>query len=154
MQLASEVEEKCQSTFDEAQEIAERLSLNDIMMHIHMLVADNGWDKGDRESRVSALQGYLIGVLFSLFLQENGEAARAQAHLVLRLTSGGRAPLADEFDSMLKEAQRILPASVTSKKNLMNRILSPFNVVRQVLPFVGKPRFSKELQRALSSHGV
>jgi tetratricopeptide (TPR) repeat protein len=154
VQLASEVEEKCQSTFDEAQEIAERLSLNDIMMHIHMLVADNGWDKGDRESRVSALQGYLIGVLFSLFLQENGEAARAQAHLVLRLTSGGRAPLADEFDSMLKEAQRILPASVTSKKNLMNRILFPFDVVRQVLPFVGKPRFSKELQRALSSHGV
>jgi tetratricopeptide (TPR) repeat protein len=152
VQLAAGVEEKSDQTFEQAKRIAEEHGLSDVYIDIHIIAADYEWDKGDRQPRINALKGYLVAVAVSLSGREVENAAEAQIHLVMRLTSPNRAPAPDDYGSMLDEALGIFPEDVRSKKQFMSLVLWPFGVIQQVLPFVGHPRFSEELQRALRNH--
>ena len=108
--LLADDSKKAEQTFGRARTLAEANGLVSAIVDIHIIAADFAWEKGDRESRVNALKGYLAAIVYGVLHQAIDYVSNAESHIVLRLTSENLAPALSDFELMFEEARKCLPS--------------------------------------------
>jgi tetratricopeptide (TPR) repeat protein len=148
VELSAGNDAKAEAVFNEARQIADENGLTDVIVDIHIHVADHEW-QGDQGSKINAIKAYLVAVVQALSKQNLAPIPKVFRHIVLQLTNPHHAPSEPEFDLLLEIVRSELPAPTNRNRKALEFVLWPIETARRLLPLVGdQERFSSELEKA------
>ena len=151
VELSAGNDTKAEAVFNEARQIADENGLTDIIVDIHMHVADHEW-QGDQSSKSSSVKAYLVAVVQTLSKKDLAPIPKVFGHVVLQLTNPHHVPSESDFDLLLEIVRGELPAPTKKNQKALQFILWPFETARRLLPFEGdQERLLAELEIASRS---
>ena len=138
---------KAEEAFTEARRLASKHNLADVLINIHITVADYYWN-GDLKAKQNAFKAYAVATVTALSELGGDGFPGVVGHIVIILSNPHNAPTEEEFSSLIDGLKKDLPALSDKTNKGAPAVLWPFKTAQRLLPFAGdRKRYAAELEK-------